>query len=71
MTSDTGTAVKPSAVQLPFKPESQATAAMSVTLHTNFGDLKIEVFCDLTPKTAKVSFRLFEVYLVITNSLLK
>ncbi|UKK01317.1 peptidyl-prolyl cis-trans isomerase [Theileria orientalis] len=26
---------------------------MSVTLHTNFGDLKIELFCKDTPKTCK------------------
>jgi len=26
---------------------------MSVTLHTTHGDLKIEIFCDLIPKTAK------------------
>ena len=28
---------------------------MSVTLHTSLGDLKIEIFCELVPKTAKVS----------------
>ena len=27
---------------------------MSVTLHTNVGDLKIEVFCESVPKTAEV-----------------
>ncbi len=26
---------------------------MSVTLHTNFGNLKIELYCDLTPKTCE------------------
>jgi peptidyl-prolyl cis-trans isomerase-like 3 len=26
---------------------------MSVTVHTSHGDLKIEIFCDLVPKTAK------------------
>ena len=26
---------------------------MSITLHTNLGDIKIELFCELTPKTAK------------------
>lgn len=26
---------------------------MSVTLHTDVGDLKIELFCDLTPKTCE------------------
>ena len=26
---------------------------MSVTLHTTLGDLKIELFCELTPKTSK------------------
>ena len=26
---------------------------MSVTLHTNLGDIKIELFCELTPKTSK------------------
>lgn len=26
---------------------------MSVTIHTNFGNIKIEVFCELVPKTAK------------------
>ena len=25
---------------------------MSVTLHTNMGDLKFEIYCDLTPRTA-------------------
>lgn len=28
---------------------------MSVTLHTNLGDIKIEVFCESVPKTAEVS----------------
>jgi len=27
---------------------------MSVTLHTNVGDVKIEVFCESVPKTAEV-----------------
>jgi peptidyl-prolyl cis-trans isomerase-like 3 len=27
---------------------------MSVTLHTNYGDVKIEVFCESVPKTAEV-----------------
>ena len=27
---------------------------MSVTLHTNKGDLKIEVYCESVPKTAEV-----------------
>jgi cyclophilin family peptidyl-prolyl cis-trans isomerase len=27
---------------------------MSVTLHTNLGDLKVEVFCESVPKTAEV-----------------
>jgi cyclophilin family peptidyl-prolyl cis-trans isomerase len=27
---------------------------MSVTLHTNVGDIKIEVFCEGVPKTAEV-----------------
>mmetsp|Transcript_34231 Transcript_34231/g.57489 ORF Transcript_34231/g.57489 Transcript_34231/m.57489 type:complete len:161 (-) Transcript_34231:470-952(-) len=26
---------------------------MAVTLHTNLGDLKLEVFCDLVPRTAE------------------
>ena len=26
---------------------------MSVTLHTSLGDVKIEIFCDLIPQTAK------------------
>mmetsp|Transcript_2930 Transcript_2930/g.8984 ORF Transcript_2930/g.8984 Transcript_2930/m.8984 type:complete len:164 (-) Transcript_2930:208-699(-) len=26
---------------------------MSVTLHTTFGDLKVELYCDLTPKTTE------------------
>lgn len=26
---------------------------MSVTLHTSHGDIKIELYCELTPKTAK------------------
>ena len=30
------------------------TTTMSVTLHTNLGDLKIEVFCESVPKTAEV-----------------
>lgn len=28
---------------------------MSVTLHTNFGNLKLELFCDQVPKAAEVS----------------
>jgi hypothetical protein len=28
---------------------------MSVTIKTNLGDLKCEIFCDRVPKTAKVS----------------
>ena len=31
---------------------------MSVTLHTNLGDVKIEVFCESVPKTAEVSVSL-------------
>jgi len=27
---------------------------MSVTLHTNLGDIKLEVFCESVPKTAEV-----------------
>jgi hypothetical protein len=27
---------------------------MAVTLHTTLGDIKLEIFCDLTPRTAKV-----------------
>ena len=30
----------------------------SVTLHTNLGDIKCEIFCDEVPKTAEVSFRI-------------
>jgi peptidyl-prolyl cis-trans isomerase-like 3 len=26
---------------------------MSVTLHTNFGELKIEIFCEAVPKAAE------------------
>mmetsp|Transcript_13421 Transcript_13421/g.34108 ORF Transcript_13421/g.34108 Transcript_13421/m.34108 type:complete len:104 (+) Transcript_13421:111-422(+) len=26
---------------------------MSLTLHTNYGDLKVELYCELTPKTAE------------------
>ena len=26
---------------------------MAVTLHTSLGDIKIELFCELTPKTTK------------------
>ena len=26
---------------------------MSITLHTNFGNIKIELYCDLTPITCK------------------
>lgn len=26
---------------------------MSVTLHTSHGDIKLELFCELTPKTCK------------------
>lgn len=26
---------------------------MSVTIHTNFGDVKVEVFCDTAPRTAE------------------
>lgn len=29
------------------------THAMSVTLHTSLGDLKVEVYCELVPKTAE------------------
>lgn len=36
---------------------------MSVTLHTNFGDIKVEVFCDLTPRTAKVFLDFFILFL--------
>ncbi|OBR06152.1 Peptidyl-prolyl cis-trans isomerase-like 3 [Colletotrichum higginsianum IMI 349063] len=32
---------------------SRQTRNMSVTLHTNLGDLKIEVFCESVPKTAE------------------
>jgi peptidyl-prolyl cis-trans isomerase-like 3 len=28
---------------------------MSVTLHTDVGDIKIEIFCERTPKTCEVS----------------
>jgi hypothetical protein len=28
---------------------------MSVTLHTDAGDIKVEVFCEAVPKAAKVS----------------
>ena len=28
----------------------------AVTLHTDLGDLKIELFCDETPKTCEVRF---------------
>ena len=31
------------------------SSKMSVTLHTNLGDIKIEVFCESVPKTAEVS----------------
>lgn len=34
--------------------DTQLTGAMSVTLHTSLGDLKIEVFCESVPKTAEV-----------------
>lgn len=27
---------------------------MSVTLHTNLGDIKVEIFCESVPKTAEV-----------------
>ena len=37
-------------------PTSRATRhlcrAMSVTLHTNHGDIKVEIFCDSVPRTA-------------------
>lgn len=26
---------------------------MSITLHTSHGDIKLELFCELTPKTCK------------------
>ncbi|KNB43899.1 peptidyl-prolyl cis-trans isomerase-like protein [Blastocystis sp. subtype 4] len=29
----------------------------SLTLHTNYGDLKIELFCELIPKNTKVYLR--------------
>lgn len=36
-------------------PILHAPLKMSVTLHTNLGDIKIEVFCESVPKTAEVS----------------
>uniref|UniRef100_A0A9L9PY51 Peptidylprolyl isomerase like 3 n=1 Tax=Homo sapiens TaxID=9606 RepID=A0A9L9PY51_HUMAN len=30
---------------------------MSVTLHTDVGDIKIEVFCERTPKTCEMESR--------------
>ena len=36
---------------LPSTSSNQST--MSVTLHTSHGDLKVEVYCDLTPRTAE------------------
>lgn len=35
--------------------QSQLLPSMSVTLHTNLGDIKIEVFCESVPKTAEVN----------------
>lgn len=31
------------------------TLAQAVTLHTDVGDIKIELFCERTPKTCEVS----------------
>lgn len=36
--------------QLPSK--HQKRDEMAVTLHTSLGDLKLEIFCDTTPRTA-------------------
>lgn len=35
--------------------EAFLSSAMSVTLHTTIGDIKIEIFCKSVPKTAEVS----------------
>lgn len=34
--------------------------AQSVTLHTNLGDIKCEIFCDEVPKSAEVTCFVFE-----------
>lgn len=31
-----------------------AAAAMAVTLHTSLGDIKLELYCDLVPRTCEV-----------------
>jgi hypothetical protein len=43
---------------------------MSATLNTNFGKIKIEVFCESVPKTAEVCLQheLYLVALVLTPS---
>ena len=33
--------------------DNRLSGAQSVTLHTNLGDLKLEIFCDEVPKTAE------------------
>lgn len=43
--------------------------SQSVTLHTNHGDIKVEVFCDMIPLASEVLF-LTNIYLYITVSIL-
>lgn len=35
------------------KPLKDTLCLQSVTLHTNLGDLKLEIFCDEVPRTAE------------------
>ena len=35
-----------------LRPDSAVPRSQSVVLHTNYGDIKLEVFCEEVPKTA-------------------
>ena len=39
-----------------FHKSVQSTIIMSVTLHTDLGDMKIELHCEKIPKACEVSF---------------
>ncbi len=44
---------------------------MSVTLHTTFGDLKIELYCEQCPKSCEVRvilWKLFEYRAMLSNA---
>src|SRR5262249_30724408 len=38
---------------------------MSITLHTDLGDIKIELFCEACPKTCEVNRKLFKKFFFI------